>query len=391
MTSISRLLKNLLKKIFGEKIYAYLGRIRGAFSPSHIRDTIALRYHYIRLRIPKQTGNPLGVRINRESHSSTKPHALFVVEKWCDGNPSCGPTISEHSFFGSLETSGLATQDRFHPDEYSVQNKRPFDTALLLKCINSNPDIIVLFWPFTPTFKTLKRIKERLQIPMVVVWNDSVNHMEEAESFLPFVDLNTVVDSATAYLRKTHQPEKYLPMWTPKDPRIFYNPNVARDIDVCFLGTIKDHPDMLAGISALRSNGIDVYQAGGQRENRLSVDEYARAYMRTKIALNFCYHPNGMVQLKAHVFEATSCGAMLMEADNSETAKWFEPMVDYVPFTDEKDLVEKVRYYLAHDAERMEIAASGHRKTKEKYTDKIFWKTVLSRAFSTNSLLFPLP
>ncbi len=88
-----------------------------------------------------------------------------------------------------------------------------------------------------------------------------------------------------------------------------------------------------------------MYQSGGHKEKRLSIDEYACVYERSKVALNFCYDPNGMVQIKGHVFEATSCGAMLMEADNPQTAKLFEPMVDYVPFTDETDLVEKVRYY----------------------------------------------
>lgn len=147
---------------------------------------------------------------------------------------------------------------------------------------------------------------------------------------------------------------------------------------------MKGHPDRYAGISALRANAIDVYQTGGQREHRLPVDEYARIYMRSKIALNFCYHPNGMAQLKGRIFEATSCGAMLMEADNPETAKLFEPMVDYVPFTDETDLVEKVRYYLAHNSERMEIAAKGHQKATEKYTGEMFWKTVFKRVFGTD-------
>lgn len=372
MISIGGLLKNSLKKIFGKKVYAYLSRIRGTFNYSYLRDMIVLRYHLIRLRN------------KTELHSSTKPHVLFVTEKWCDGNPNAGLTNSEHNLFGSLETSGLATQDRFHPDEYCLQNHRPFNTPLLLKCIKCNPDLIILTWPCTPKSKILKQIKERLRIPMVALWWDSVNHMEEAESILPFVELNVVVDSTTAYLRRTCQPEKYMPMWTPQDPKIFYNPNLHRDIDVCFVGTMRNHPDRLAGVFALRLNGIDVYQTGGQRECRLSVDEYARIYMRSKIALNFCYHPNLSAQFKGRVIEVTLCGAMLLETENPETAKWFEPMVDYVPFTDETDLVEKVRYYLAHDSERMEIAARGHQKAKERYTGEMFWKTVFRRVFSTN-------
>lgn len=71
---------------------------------------------------------------------------------------------------------------------------------------------------------------------------------------------------------------------------------------------------------------------------------------------------------------------MLLEAENPDTARYFEPMVDYVPFSDEKDLIEKVRYYLSHDNEREAIAANGHRKVREKYNCKEFWRRVIEKA-----------
>lgn len=147
---------------------------------------------------------------------------------------------------------------------------------------------------------------------------------------------------------------------------------------------MKDNPDRYAGISALRTSGIDVYQLGGHEENRLSIEEYAAVYQHSKIVLNFCYNPNGRIQVKDHLFEATSCGAMLMEAENPETSLLFAPMVDYIPFSDEANLVEKVRYYLAHDAEREKIAAKGHKKVNEKYSGEIFWKTVFEKVFGSN-------
>lgn len=337
-----------------------------------LREMLALRYHLVRLGNVAKSPRAAGAR--------AKPHLLFVIEKWCDGRPDVGLSNSEHNLLGSLGASGLATYEAFHQDEYYRRYRRPFDTALQLKCLKSRPDLIVLAWPFTPAPGTLKQMRDRLHIPTVALWWDSVNHMAEAESFLPFVDLNVVVDSSSAYREKTHQPEKYLPMWSPQDPGLFHNPGLSRDIDVSFAGTMTGHPDRLAGISVLRQNGIDVYQAGGQRESALPPGEYARVHMRSRIALNFCYHPNGMAQLKGRVIEVTLCGAMLLETENAETARWFEPMVDYVPFTDEADLVEKARYFLAHESERAEIAARGHQKAKQKYSGEQFWKTLLGRA-----------
>lgn len=91
-----------------------------------------------------------------------------------------------------------------------------------------------------------------------------------------------------------------------------------------------------------------------------------------------------MVQVKGHVFEATSCGSMLMEAENSEASKLFEPMFNYVPFKDEKDLVDKVKYYLAYESERQRIAAKGHQKSTQKYSGETWWKTVLEGVFGSN-------
>ena len=383
MTSIIRLLKNLLRKIVGEKVYIYLSLIRRAISPFYIRDTIV--YHFICSKISKQIRNLLVVPLESYSNNTKKPHILMLAEKWNAHDPELGPSLMDWIFFGSLEVSGLATFNRLNHDEYL--NQYSFDNEVLNICLKNKPNLIfITSWLSSPLgFKTMKIIKEQLRIPIVAVWGDSVNHMEEAESLLPYIKFNIPSESPSYYLQVTNQPEKYLPIvFAPLDPRIFYNPSMKRDIDVSFVGTMKDHPDRYAGIFALKLSGIDVYQTGGQRECRLSVNEYARIYMCSKIALNFCYHPNGMVQIKGRVFEAISCGAMLMEADNPETAKLFEPMVDYVPFTDETDLVEKVRYYLAHDSERKEIAARGHQKAKERYSGEMFWKTVFKRVFGTN-------
>ncbi|MHB1159391.1 MAG: radical SAM protein [Chloroflexota bacterium] len=78
------------------------------------------------------------------------------------------------------------------------------------------------------------------------------------------------------------------------------------------------------------------------------------------------------------MFEATMCGAMLMESENPETRKWFVPMVEYVPFDNERDLVDKARYYLSHPTERLAIATKGYLKSSQQYTGEAFWRRILS-------------
>lgn len=342
------------------------------------RNGLVLEFYYFRIRYLRQPQKPYK-SLRADSKIKPKPHILMLAEKWDAHNPDIGPSQMNWIFFGSLDASGLITYDRLNHDEFRNQNC--FDKEVLIKCLQKRPDFIfITSWLLSPlNIETLKLIRGKLGIPVVVVWGDLENHLEEAEALVPFIDYGLTLSKVTMILKQLKEPMKYLRLWTALDPKIYYRGNLNREIDVSFLGTMKDHPDRRAGISALRRNGINVYQSGGQRENRLSIDKYADVYRRSKIALNFCYHPNGIAQVKGRVFEVTSCGAMLLEAENNETAQFFDPMVDYVPFSDEKDLVDKIRYYLAHDDEREEITANGHKKVNEKYNPEIFWQTVIEK------------
>jgi hypothetical protein len=80
--------------------------------------------------------------------------------------------------------------------------------------------------------------------------------------------------------------------------------------------------------------------------------------------------------LRARIWETMWCRTFLLEEDNEVTSKYFEPYVDYVPFTTLKDLAEKVRYYLEHDEERDLIRRQG-RATVEKYHNaRIYWENI---------------
>jgi spore maturation protein CgeB len=80
------------------------------------------------------------------------------------------------------------------------------------------------------------------------------------------------------------------------------------------------------------------------------------------------------------VWEALWCRTFILEEENPVTKLYFEPYVDYVPFTTLKDLVGKVRYYLEHDKERDYIRMQG-RTTVEKYYDaKLYWERLFKAA-----------
>jgi len=79
---------------------------------------------------------------------------------------------------------------------------------------------------------------------------------------------------------------------------------------------------------------------------------------------------------RARVWEALWLRTFLLEEDNPVTSLYFEPYIDYVPFTTLRDLVDKIRYYLENDEERDRIRMQG-RATVEKYHNaRIYWENL---------------
>lgn len=313
--------------------------------------------------------------------SESKQKVLFVIDKWCAGEKKYGESEFENNLFYSLKNTKLAIVDRFHYDEFYDQHNELGDKAFISKCMAFNPSLVCLVIyrkpgsaVNTPTFETLSFIKEKLKIPMLAIWGqtDSGEQIEISKSILPYVKLNIATPSSTSVARiKKH--DKYVYLWVPKDKSVFKKTNKSRDIEISYVGSSKY--ERMKVIKYLRENGVSVYCAGGEREQHLSKNEYADLLQRSKITLSFSRSSFSHVT-NARTFEATSCGALVMEQVGIETAKLFEPFVDYVPFYSKNDLLKKVRYYLKNENELMQIAASGYSKYQAMYTADRFWSLV---------------
>lgn len=68
------------------------------------------------------------------------------------------------------------------------------------------------------------------------------------------------------------------------------------------------------------------------------------------------------------VLDILACGGFLITDYQEEIAENFVSGRDLVIYEDYVDLVEKVKYYLAHDDERRQIAQNGYNRVKEMFT-----------------------
>lgn len=106
----------------------------------------------------------------------------------------------------------------------------------------------------------------------------------------------------------------------------------------------------------------------------LDDDEYVQMYSRARIALGFSQVGSGtgssagIRQVRLRDFEAPMCGAFYLAEQFEELADFYEPGKEIVFFDCAEDLVEKCRYYLAHEQERESIRLAGMRRARTEHT-----------------------
>ncbi len=203
----------------------------------------------------------------------------------------------------------------------------------------------------------------------------------------------------------------------------FYQPlhNIDdQDIDVSFVGTYN--PERGKVIKGLQAAGIEVYVRGkGWPEGELATQEdVVKIMARSKISLilnppsfyigvkplvrlffkrpnlgtfwrpfriqpdfwNFADNVRELLgkrnlQVKARHFETLACRTLGMTRYADSLDKFYEIGKEIVVYQDIPDLIEKIRYYLEHKAERQKIAQAGYERTiadhtVEKRLDQIF-------------------
>jgi hypothetical protein len=230
----------------------------------------------------------------------------------------------------------------------------------------------------------LARIRAELGACVIVLNGDSYDDaaIRWMESFVPAVDIIVVQDCYSYYPGRVKEPRKYLAAWTPQDPTLYFPGTGPRPFDVSFIGSVARYPDRKRALGLLASAGIEVARGGGQAEGALSIEDYAAALRKSKIVLNFSrpVFDDAQSQCKGRVIEATLSGALLFEQKNPETERWLKSGRHYVAFGDERDLLDKIKYYLEHEDERAALASAGHLHAAETLSADVYWRYVIAAA-----------
>lgn len=311
-----------------------------------------------------------------------KNRVLFLTDKWCSGNPQLGLTNHFHNLFDTFTQTQLNYQiHTLHYDESAYVYKRHINDVLLQYILINNIKVLFIALmgnsPLNPSIEVIKQVKEA-GVFVCVFWNDN-NPIDliNQDKLKEIVDLNVTIDNPKSSLHDAiERGPKFLNLWTPESKYLYYPDE--QDIPVSFIGSPR-YLDRLSNLTALHSKIPDILIRGGQREECLSPEAYAKFIRKSKIGINFCKNPmgEGYEQTKGRVFEVIASRSFLLEEKNSSTPTFFTPDVDYVEFSDIEDLVNKINYYAQNPKERLKIAENGYNKFTKNYTSQHFWDKIM--------------
>lgn len=158
-------------------------------------------------------------------------------------------------------------------------------------------------------------------------------------------------------------------------------PQPVRDIEVSFVGGLS--PNHLKRIALLetvaREVPVELYLSSfkGISKNsplhaRMRGEAWGRdmynILRRSKITLNSHIDAAKGTAANMRLYEATGVGTFLLTENLSNLPSLFKPGVQVGVYDSVEDCVQKIRYYLANDAEREEIAAAGQTQTLQNHT-----------------------
>lgn len=149
--------------------------------------------------------------------------------------------------------------------------------------------------------------------------------------------------------------------WLPLacDSEIHKELDVVKEYDVAFVGNpvTRERVEFLEHVQRSFPNSF-ISQAPHTQMGEI--------YSRARIVINHALNND----LNMRVFEAMSCGAMLLtpHLHNNGQEDLFTNRVHLVEYHSAEETLELIDYYLTHDDEREQIAAAGHQEVIAKHT-----------------------
>lgn len=264
------------------------------------------------------------------------------------------------------------------------KNQDEANAAALEKAVTgSEPDYVLVMKAVDLTEKTKEHCADTGT--KLVLWAyDSATEFPIIERSVPDYDLVYTYEPADMQTLSHCCSPKFLPM--AYDQRYYFKHADAekKDIDICFIGAIDPYPQrrrLLRQISrAFREKRISVWADSihwyshrhvrdmalfGARRNvdlhrqTLGHDAVSDVYNRSKICLNI-HHKQSVKAVNPRTFEVLGSGGLLVTDRRLDDIEGFEEGEGYIYYSNEAELILKLRDALENEQKATCIADMGH-------------------------------
>jgi spore maturation protein CgeB len=360
------------------------------FTPNKLKHfllvKISILFH-IFLKIINDTFGLFIALIDFQERKKISDNILVCRNKYYT-NDSDLESMEKFHIDGTLNSAGY----KVHLFYWDAEKSLFFNQVKLwLKIRKLNPWII-FFSSYSPSRKNgyskpsisfLEILRSKIKSNIIFLWWDSctdnfydtnIKKLHKVKSIHLIME-NPLLDFGLS--NKDVKNDSIIALYTNYAEKSFVKP-LKKELDVAFLGQISSYRDNRKEyIDYLIKNKISGYIETNVRGQQVDHNKYAEVLGSAKISINFSFSVDKH-QLKGRVFESMHGEALLMETDNPQTAMLFDEGKDYVSFSDKKDMLDKINYYLSHDKEREKIAKSGRKKVLDLYNSDFFLQKIFN-------------
>lgn len=303
------------------------------------------------------------------------------------GNPQREYSYEYFNFYQSLKQMGHEVELFDYMGELQALGKEGMNLKLLARAQEWHPSV-TLFSLYTDQFEPSVVEQLRQYTKTLCFFHDDTWRVEYSRQWAKHFDFFTTPDlhGEMKYREIGLHNAIHFPFGC--NEQIFRKMDVPKKYDVSFVGGWHPYREWL--IERIRKAGINVKVAGFRwPDGEIDQEGMVKLFNESRINLNLsnsaswdvrylASSPRALVnrlrskknieQMKARMFEVNGCGAFQLSYFVEGLAPCYDIDREIGVYADADDLIEKVKFYLAHSEQRESIAAAGYERTLNEHT-----------------------
>jgi len=341
---------------------------------------------------------------------------LYIALKYDYGNSKRGYGFEHYNFYDSLvKMDGGAHEIVYFPfDEIMGEIGRDEMNKQLIETVRREKPALCFFFLFTDEIKP-ETIREITQKSGAITFNWFADDHWRFDNFSKYYAplfhwIGTTDSQAPAKYKYIGYKNAIKTQWACnhflyKPPAGFSFKPSDYKYDATFVG--QPHSNRRKVVEEVRKSGVDIQCWGiGWKNGRIEQDDMIKLFAESKININlskgsvshnlfdfariFLWKRSdgritlksplawidnakslinrGREQIKGRNFEVPGSGGFLLTSDADNMRDYYEDGKEVVIFKNTQDLIEKIKYYLARESERIAIAKAGYGRTLREHT-----------------------